>query len=380
MIRIALLIIALVSLSGCPNPLNYVPRSSTERYTVEQSSLPLHARWEFKTEETILSPVIFHEPFGAYLRTTTTIYLVDPDSGLTQWQYELSTVADAAPVVWGQYAYFPTDQGNSLIALAGDTGKLQWIFEPSSVTTAEAGKPLIRFLTPDEQSLYVTVNLRRGTDVIQLDPRTGEALGLLPPEFPRHSVTAYDFYVGPTWLVLNGIEQFWVFSRDLSQIIDRVELSLGSYREPTYAGEMLYTSGQMVKAISLPDFKEKWRFEDTCLLPWDQVPESPVVFDRDVYINSTCGLVYRLDATTGEVLWQYQSDLEILEMTALNGIGYFVTSYAGMDAVDLSNGNRIGTLSVRPKFVQQLSPYQYLASNQDMLILTFGNNQAFGLK
>jgi outer membrane protein assembly factor BamB len=371
------IIILVITLTACdPTLLTTAP--SSVQYELGSSTLPVNWTWSFEAEDNIISPVIIDPVSGVYFRTNRLIYAVNPGNGLVQWTREIGTSPDIQPLANALYLYVVEVGEDTLSALNAKTGKLEWKFKPDQWTTSQSTTSRIQMTLLYETTLYVIVNLRRGTDIFALDITTGEIKGSAPASLRESGASPYAFYADQDKVILQTTET-WILSAGLEKVIARFKDRPASYRIPTFANNLLLTSGQVINALSVLDNTIKWHFEDECFWPWDQFPESPQIFDDNVYALTTCGLFYKISLHDGTPVWKYRSPIHIVSYTLFGNAVYLMTSRGTVLTVDISSGQMIGTLPVRPALVAQ-KDYKHLISSERLLIISYGNNQAFAFQ
>jgi len=132
------------------------------------------------------------------------------------------------------------------------------------------------------------------------------------------------------------------------------ELPLG--HSPTVVGDTLYVGGydRQIHAIAahpdlsaLPvDGETGYRVNDRVLWTFSQAEAgfetNPLVVDGVLYAGSRDGWLYALDATTGDLVWKYQSDGPVLFSAAYSDdLIYFASNDAHAYALDANDGQLV---------------------------------------
>lgn len=369
------ILITLILLSGCDTFVN----SHVDHYEIVQNSLPIKHVWEFSADSDLFVPAVVRDGVGVFLHSAATIYALDIESGELKWQRDLETRGDP-PFVYENYVYFLDPQGYKIYAIDGSTGQTMWTLNPTQFTAPRTTIPSqIRFYGIDGGKLYLVISLSRGTDILMVNPLTGEVLGKAPQALSELNVSPHAFYIGATWLVVETT-QSWLLSKDLSQIIQVTPTTTLSYQEPTFVNNVTYSNGETVKSIALPNYEENWEFADTCFFPFDIISDFPVAYEDNVYLTATCGKIYKLNSQTGEVIWDHQlSKRDYYSFTVFAGVGYLVSFHGKLSAVDLQTGKEVGELTVTPARTAKRA-WKYLATSKNLMVLTYGNNQAFAFQ
>jgi outer membrane protein assembly factor BamB len=349
-------------------------------YCIAEMSLPVEMVWEFEADEELFTPATIHGDSTIYFRSVNNVYAVSPTSGKIQWQRQLATSESLLPITHDRYVYLVNRSGDEIEAIDKVTGETVWTLDPSQYTRPRSGKSLVRFWEVDDQILYVVVNLLRGTDVLMLDPQSGNVLGKAPLELSIELAAPRAFYVGSSWVVVET-NISWVLTKDLKRVIFKYPDVVLSHQPPTFANETLYTSGESVEAILLPNYHTMWQYKDECRSLWDQVPDSPTVVADGVYPLTTCGDLYKLNAQDGRIVWKLHTptDKDMRSFAVLGSTGYVASTNTTIRAIDLNEGSEIGRLRMIPPVVSKYG-WNYLATSADIMILTYGNKQAFAFQ
>lgn len=366
-------------LFGCDDLLGAAPKPNISEYSLANSTLPINLIWEFNTDEKLVDPVVVQDEVAVYLRTKSALIALNPDTGGLLWRRSIRLSYEVVPVVNSETIFVTLANGERLAAIDGLSGDQLWDFDPSHYISARSGhRPQIRFVFVDTNRLYIVVNLLRGTEIFLIDPADGTVLAQAPNEISDDLGSPSAFFVGPTWLLLNNGE-FWLLDKDLQAVRRRFPGFIESYRQPTATSEMIFTSGQVVRGIALPAYTIQWEFEDGCPRSRDQVSVSPQVDQSGIYVTTTCRQLYKLNRENGDVIWQQDMSGGINSFVISSRTGFFVSQLATLYAIDLATGKMLGSTHFSPSIVSE-SSYQYLAVGKNLLVVTYGNGQAFGFK
>lgn len=221
--------------------------------------------WKYNTEGEVMPTPAFYE--GAVYITTgdKSLYKLDPDTGELLHKEELgSTVSMSAPNITDDTLY------------VGGSGPLPYTFSAYDLTNDE-----IEWQTeyPDVFAGLDDVPPAVSDNIVVTTALTGDS------DNPEHWLYAMDAETGEMiWEESLGVGDFVKNNKSGAPIIYEGNIYVGSPITKTFYAYDL-TSGEKL-----------WQFEN------EVMKAPPVAQDGIVYFSNTKGMVYALDAETGELL------------------------------------------------------------------------------
>jgi parallel beta-helix repeat protein len=248
--------------------------------------------WEFKTNSIIVSsPAIYNGKvyFGSYDHN---VYCLNLITGLEIWKYSLSYPIIAGPTVVNGSVYVPT--GGYLWAFDADNGSLIWSYQLSPVGTSDS--------TPAYSDGKLVFGASNGY-VYAVNATNGSLIW-------SYKISLTSTWASPT------VDEERVF-------IPFLDGNLYCLDENT--GTLLWN-----RTISGPIWK------------YDVMVSSPAVAYGIVHVGATewregrvLSYLYGINATTGEIVWTFQTNDEIYFSPAIaDGKVYFGSSTYGAESED----------------------------------------------
>lgn len=259
----------------------------------------------------------------------STVYAVDADTGTEIWRFETPEgPVTAAPTVVDGTVYVGSID-NRLYAVEADTGTKLWEYETDSwVVAAPAVVDDRVFVSSWDEHLHA-VDTESGDRVWR--SQTGNRINAAPT--PHGDAV----YVGST----DGA----VYAFDAETGQQRWTFETGGLisSSPTIVSDCLYigSTDDKIYALNVDDGTEEWH-----LTADGSVTSSPTVYDDIVYIGAESGTIFAIERTTGDVVWEGPTNLELdynystSTATAVED-KLFLSHGAGLMAVDRESGQAV---------------------------------------
>ncbi len=350
----------------------------TPNHQILSSTLPLELKWEFQTNK-MIEETIFGEDGTVYVKTKNTLYALNPEDGQIKWEHSIQRKNRGLTLPYENLIFITANNDTVLQALNTSDGSLVWQIPIGNFSQAQSYSdlPTIVYLSVDDKRLYIGLNLRRGNQVLAFELETWDFLWKSNPR----SGVPYTMSIDQTAMLVDAKELIWL-DKETGETIRVEKSSPESYRPPLYSNEMIYASGEFLRAIKLKTLQKKWRFAHGCSSDWwdSRIPHPPLIVNGVAYIVATCDLAYAVDADTGHLLWRYQTDNQkgINSFTVFQNLGYLITEDATLYALDLDTGEVIGQMETSPQ-TMPLASYQHLNSNDKLLLLHYADYQLLAL-
>jgi outer membrane protein assembly factor BamB len=283
------------------------------------------------------------------------LYAVDAETGVQKWKYVTQGPVPSSPAVTGGMLYFPSYDGK-FYALNAKTGRLKWKFTTAGERRFEAkgihGLQPKNQTIPDPWDLYLSspVVVNGGVyfgsgdgNLYALDAETGELRWKFQTGDVVHSSPAFDsgtLYVGSWDSYLYAVDaatghEKWRFKGgDDPQIHNQV----GFQSSPTVVHGVVYVGcrDSNVYAVDAASGKEKWRFNNE--FSW--VITSPMVAkDKVIFATSDSSLFHMVDVTTGKSAVRQQLKAFVFASPSVAGdVVYLGVLNGTLEARDLTTG------------------------------------------
>jgi len=240
------------------------------------------------------------------------VYAVDASDGTEQWSVESGDQVVLSPAVVEDAVYLLTrnDPGRTLSALAPGDGSAQWsVARPNLARVCPAvsdGRIYMggaNVIYAFEASDGTEVWAQEGYNLSSLSPAVADGMVFFggrtdfdgTADTPVNGVLALD--------ASDGTEQ-WTFE---------TETFLAS--SPAVVDGTVYAGGDQVYALDASDGSVQWSVETG-----ESVFSSPAVTDDTVYVGSHDDTVYALDRSTGEERWSFQTRGDVISSPAAVGV------------------------------------------------------------
>lgn len=367
-----------VLLSGCMSVFQIIAPSPA--YQLRDSTLPVKTVWALEIDETFWNPPIFATPETLLAQTDQHIYSIDVPSGKVLWKYKLDRANNKGElakllVAYKGHVLTANSYNTTIQSIDLDTGRLNWEIPLDKYVKARSNKPQALQIIAYEKFLLVLINLIRGTTIVALDIDNGDLIWRSTPE-----VMPSEMYLEPSTqqLIVSSSDSWWFLNVTNGQVTQILQLFLPSLRQPTYSDQMLFTSGDSTRAIRIPTLEQTWEFTHDCA-DRAKIFTPPYVLDNDAYILTSCGLLYKLDMFTGAIRWRVNHEAKLNSFIVFQRTGYLLDENGSLNAINLNDGSTVGSLLVEPAGVP-IGTFDALATNQEVLILSYGNNQLFAFE
>lgn len=369
--------------AGCTNDYyetDYVFEPA-EHYDLVDVHESLQLLWTFTTDERIMNPVIIDDDRVVYIQTQEAVYAVDPQNGSLIWRHQIKNPLQTFVVPFGDILLIPTEREQVLQGVDSVTGKTIWELPFYNHVSAYSGRPRMTDIVVDDQRAYILLALNRGTAVLAIDPLTGGLLWEAPDDL-REGLSGKIFQDNEEdFLHIRGGGGIWKLDKDDGHILGRIDTPLKSSRQPTYADGVAYTSGGPARAVDLETGETVWSFSPKmCTNSQERTVFEPPILDNDVgYLLTACEYIAQVELKSGEPRWLIGIRPTVQSFEPTEDAGYAFTPFGDLLEVDKTNGEAHIRLSLSPPEID-VTTYDHLTSDEDLLILTPGNNQAFAFR
>ncbi len=355
--------ILLAILSGCLTLPRYLFPTPVPTRQIITSTLPLVVKWQVTASERFrYLPIVYHN--FVITQSDTALSIRDAKTGSELW----------------------SETGVSL----GDIVSLRQA-QDNLLAFTEAGARVIKLL--DLQHLHVLWT--RGTD-IGLSPDMNclsiDAEGVYASWFRPSHVEKYDLKTGElvwrqgggTWGITSPLvpygDKLYVFDEGVVRILDKKTGAItGEYKQEgavKIVGNMfLEWSPYQLLARKLETGDLLWQVQfDT--RNWHMGGS----VNGKAYVTFEDNRLWMIDVATGRVIWRNNFGSWVPSpVVELDGIGYAMLADGRVVGFDVQTGNKIGELRTRPATTSPLYHDGGLATDGNMLFMTFADHQLFAL-
>jgi outer membrane protein assembly factor BamB len=355
---------------------------STSHFELMNSTLPIQLAWEFQAMNAIRIPPIVGEDGTVYINADDYIFALDPENGQIKWRHQITQDAYGFILPYTDLVFVTTSMDSILQALRARDGRLVWEVALAEFAQAhDLSPPSTKTLFADGGYIYVGLTLRRGTDVLVFEPATGRLVWKAQEKLSNQAGVPFTIFAGQEGIIVDSGDLI-ILDKTTGQILRWEEdPPIRSSRPPSYNAGVLYTNGEIVRAVDLNTLQEKWRFEHGCSGSWDPLFRSPpIIADEVAYLLTNCQFVYAVTPDTGQLLWRYEDSRQQSPdaFTIFQDVGYLLTTDATLHALDLRTGQELGYLEAKP---QRTAPIESnLIAGSRLLLVRYGSNQLFAFK
>jgi outer membrane protein assembly factor BamB/predicted MPP superfamily phosphohydrolase len=287
-------------------------------YALDQESGRL--KWKFQTDGKVYSTPEVWNHLVFFGSTDQYIYCLDAKNGELKWKFKTDKAVLGSPAIQDGIGYIGASDGK-FRAFDLSNGTLIWAFE--GVKGYVSGKPLIY-----QNKVYFG---SWGNDFYALDLKTGlkvwewsngsASRNLSPAACYPVASNGRVFLVAPdrfmTALDAETGAVIWRENKE-KELGLRVRESMGLSED----GKFVYVKtmdGNVFGISTTSDFMDiKWK--STLQLPYELTPTALLASDQVVFVPSHAGLLSAVQASSGDVLWQYKiSNAMINPMTTISG-------------------------------------------------------------
>lgn len=312
-------------------------------------------KWKFPTGNRIVSSPVYSDGILFFGSDDNNLYAVDAATGLQKWRYTTRGPVPSSPAVASDMVYFPSYDGN-FYALNAATGRLKWKFTTGGERRFEAKN--LHGIQPKNQTIADPWDLYLSSPVVvdgavyfgsgdgnlyALDAASGELRWKFQTGDVVHSSPAFDsgtLYFGSWDSYLYAVDattghEKWRFKGGEDPLIHN---QVGFQSSPTVVDGVVYVGcrDSNVYAIDAATGKEKWRFYNE--MSW--VITSPLVAKGKVlFATSDSSLFHMLDAATGKDAVKQQLKAYVFSSPSVAGdVVYLGILNGTLEARDLSTG------------------------------------------
>jgi outer membrane protein assembly factor BamB len=281
----------------------------------------------------------------------------------------LAACGGAAPVTsWPGYvvrentAYLASSSQLIAVELGGDTAGVQLVGWPVQSPNAALGYYALPALAPDGKTLYVATEQTNGNSgQVQAWVNVQRGTQTAPAIKWTYPLTTTDYTPGNIYgaVVLNDGVLYFGDGKGMVFALD-AETGRPRWTTPVFTGarvwsavavdeQNVYAASQShsLYAINKVSGKQVWQFPDATT-NIDALIGSPTVFDGTVYVGSFGGVLYAVDAATGQLKWSHKADGGLWDGPAMSdGTLYFGDQAGNVYALDATTGqNRLWSVKV----------------------------------
>lgn len=312
-------------------------------------------KWRFPTGRRVVSSPAWHDGVLFFASDDGNLYAVDAASGRQKWKYSTQGPAPSSPAVAGGMVYFGSYDGR-FYALDEATGDLRWKFRTDGERQFEA-KGLHGFQPknqtfPDPFDMYLSspvvaqgaVYFGSGDgNAYALDASSGDLKWKFHTNDVIHAAPAYadgTVYIAGWDSFLYALDaatgkEKWRFGGGQDPFVHN---QAGFQASPAVAGGLVYVGcrDSNLYAIDAATGKEKWKVNNQG--SW--VITSPAVVNGKVIFGTSDSRLYQVaDAASGKVLVKQEVKGNIFSSPAVAGDTVFYGTLNGMlEARDLASG------------------------------------------
>lgn len=350
------------------------PSLPPRKITIE--NLPLVSQWTFSTPDPIRR-IALAPPNAILVRTENNLFAVDTQNGETLWQIPLEPYSTKLQVD-GNIVY--AEQGAGLKALALSDGHLLW-----QIQEQVAGIQSVEYVI-DAGRLYV---LWRGDGSIRAYSSRDGTL-LWSSSVP--DCWGFNYGISNNTMIARG-ERIFVLCQNSIVTMDAAsgafvsrtqdEIKLDDWSR--ILEDTVYTDvGMLLEAREPGTGRLRWKLES----PNKSASEFNVVAGR-LYVRfnhwgTSGGLVgysiAAIDPDTGQLIWEQElEDGPRAPVALLDKIIYVLLVNGSVSGLDAGTGKPVGTLRYSVSSTSTYANAAALATDGDLLFVTFGDTNLFAL-
>lgn len=355
--------ILLLILSACTALPGYLFPTPEPTRQIISSTLPLTVKWQVTESERFRYLPFVYEDF-LFTRSKTTLTVRDAKTGNELWTETAGSFIGDVPLIDAQDNVLAfAEEGDRVIKVL-DLRQLKVLWTRG---TGLGLSPWMNSLSIDGDGVYAS--WWRPSHVEKYDLKTGALVW-------RQG--------GGTWGVTGPLvpygDNLYVFDDRVVHILDKKTGALT--REYDGRGVVqgredmfLELSASQLRARNLQTGNMLWQvpLNDSCGSVWG-------IVDGRVYATSECNRLLMLDAGTGRVIWRDYFGAEIHSpVIEIGSIGYVMLRDGTVIGFDVTTGKKIGELVTSPATTSPLYHDGGLATDGNMLFVTFADHQLFAL-
>lgn len=312
-------------------------------------------KWRFATGDRVVSSPVWNDGVLFFGSDDGNVYAVDAATGIQTWKYATGGPVPSTPAVAGGLVYVGSYDGK-LHALNARTGRPVWKFSTSGERRFEAKG--LHGIQPKSQTIADPYDVFLSSPVVvqgivcfgsgdgnvyALDAASGEVRWKFQTGDVVHASPAYAdgaFYFGSWDSFLYAVDaatgkERWRFKGGEDPVMHN---QVGFQSSPAVVDGVVYTGcrDSNVYAVDARTGKEKWRFNNE--MSW--VITSPaVVRGKVVFATSDSSLLHVVDAVTGKPTFRQQLKAYVFSSPAVaGGVVYLGVLNGTLEARDLDTG------------------------------------------
>jgi outer membrane protein assembly factor BamB len=312
-------------------------------------------KWTFKTEGPIVGSPAVKDGVVYVASLDTNLYAIDQATGKEKWKFKSRMPIASTPAIGDGVLYFVSSTG-ALAAIDTATGKPKWVFTAEHERKFEAkglhGYPSAAQTIPDAWDIYTSSPLIAAGkvyfgsgdgNVYAVDQQTGLLQWKVATSDVVHTSPAFangTVYVGSFDSALYAIDADsgqvrWTFQAGQDPAIHN---QVGFQSSPAVADGVVYAGCRdgHLYAIDAATGKKKWDYPTN--KSW--VNGTPAVRDGVVYVGTSDSARFMaIDAKSGRLKFNYDAKAYIFSSAAVaGGLVYFGNHAGRVRALDAKTG------------------------------------------
>jgi eukaryotic-like serine/threonine-protein kinase len=335
--------------------------------SLETLNPPLSVKWTFMAEDKIISSPSVANDILYFGSRDNTLYALDTLNGDLLWKFRAEDWIDSSPAIKDSLIYFTSRDGH-IYCLNSEIGELRWKYKLGG---ADSSSPIV-----DQGAVYAgsgfpnkfisALNVQTGSKIWQRE--TGQMI-YSSPAIAEDSVLigSNDGYLysfnkfdgvlnwkfktrGGIYFSSPAISDNYVFlaAGDFDWTVYAINIDTGELiweqtfedqeQTPAYVSsvavgddEIFYVSGyhqQFLYCRSVTDGNLKWKAR---LSPSTRFgfSSSPVLTKDIVYVSTAKGMLKAFDIETGDFVWEYDLEAEVLSSVTVSDGQLYIATLAG---------------------------------------------------
>lgn len=342
---------------------------------IVSSSLPVKQLWQTQLKEpSSASPILTNRVIIA--QTSVALYGLDKDSGQQLWKHTFnSRQPTPAPIIAQGNLVFLGDNDGMVTALDTVSGEVNWQRQHCG---KESGYYTIESIVTDQERVYVA-SQPTAIEAIYLDNGSisWNHCKINDTVFPSRGARLFigeneSLYVATTEVhILNlntgSIEQ--MFEQNLAGIQHLVD---GRFYGRNWVRDAY--SMEMISMLTSPSYKPLYGSCEDFRRPFTFSP-------NNMYAVGSCGGVFSLDLDNYTVTESYLSNLDVATpVTIYHNLLYALTSNGEVHAIDPVTRLNAGVLRTNKNVDSLRMSSSGVTSDNEVLIVTFGDRDIFTFK
>ncbi len=361
------LLAVLLGMAACRPAPSFSPRN------VVESSLPIELKWQAQVDEQVdRQPAISEEII--VVATDTALYGLEKENGARQWRHEFNNhqpspvkmAADDEIVVYG-------DRDGLLTALRLSSGEVLWRHIPCNRgSTLNGSNSIIVADGVVYAAFQPTVIEARKIESGDLIWEICNSASEIPSRGVQLLLENEDLYVNTYEIHVLNVENGEIEYASEVNIGGIAQLKNGRFYGNSWVRDA--ETLRLINELKSPTYKPLYGACTTYRPPY-------TFLDDQFFGIGYCGGLMALDQETNDIQWRYNVDVDGKSPIAIYNDNLYVLFKNGeIHAVEPELGNSLGILKT-DALVESLSdPSGGIVANDDILIITFGDNNIWAFE